>query len=91
MTPEERKGMTLELANRVRIALSETAETKANVRCLFYKNSTCLVIVYPKIEHKLGYWQFASLCKGLEFYLTEWIKNQPGGLGLFRAAKISVG
>ena len=91
MTPEQRKGLTLELANRVRIALAETAETKASVRCVFYKHSTCLVLVNPKIEHKLNYWNFAALCHGLEFYLTEWIKNQPGGLALFQAARISVG
>lgn len=92
MTPEERKGLTMELAERVRALMRERIGLAANVRCVFYKRSTCLVIVHPKLDAgQLNYWQTAALNKGIEFYLTEWIKNEPGGLGLFNAAKISVG
>ena len=75
MNREERKKLTLELADLVR-ELLQKVKIEANVRCHFYRNSTCMVIVRPKSkEYKaLNHWEQQSLCEGLVYWLNQWLQ-----------------
>lgn len=95
MTPEERKALTMKLAEGVRKLLKQTS-IKANVSCIFYRNSKCLVCVCPNRKELdvLNYWEKACLNSGLEYWLPTWIEHQDEYKEYrecFKAAKISVG
>jgi len=92
LTREERKQQTLELAELVRKQLAEI-KVEANVRCHFYRNSQCMVMVFPKSKEagNLNHWEYSCLCKGLEYWLPIWIKNDKTKHHLFEAAKIYAG
>lgn len=92
MTPEQRKKLTKELAEAVRAQLL-AIKVEANVRCHYYRNSLCMVLVYPKSAeyYKLNYWEQQCVHQGLEYWLPIWIKNDKSKHRLFDAARIHVG
>ena len=77
MNRDDRKRLTMELAELVRKQLSEV-KIDANVRCHFYVHSRCMVSVYPRSKEyrALSHWEQTAYNSGVEYWLNTWLQLQ---------------